>query len=150
MTTRAEVIAEALTWERTPFHNHARIKGVGVDCAMFLAEVYHAVAPDAVPRIEPGYYPAGWHLHHDENRYINWLLKYTDEFGGPPLPGDIVMFKTGRAFGHGAIVIEWPNGIHAASADGAIVTKSDLTQGWLAPLKRRYFSIARLLGESGV
>ena len=40
---RQSIVAEALSWEGTPYHHHGRIKGVGVDCAMILAEVYHAV-----------------------------------------------------------------------------------------------------------
>jgi len=147
MATRDDVVTEALTWEGTPFHHHARLKGVGVDCAMFLAEVYHAVAPSLVPRIAPAHYPVSWHLHHDEELFVGWVRRYTDEFDGPPLAGDIVLFKTGRAYGHGAISIDWPDGVHAASADGAVVTRADLTQGWLAGLSRRYFSIGRLLGE---
>lgn len=32
MTTRAEVVEEALSWIGTPYHHQARLKGVGVDC----------------------------------------------------------------------------------------------------------------------
>lgn len=32
MTTRQEIVAEARSWIGTPFHHHAEIKSVGVDC----------------------------------------------------------------------------------------------------------------------
>lgn len=148
MITREAIIAEALSWERTPFHHHARTKGLGIDCAMYLIEVYHAVAPEIVPKIDPGHYPPTWYQNHTEERYLNMVSQYADEFEGPPLPGDIVLFKTGLVFGHGAIVIDWPSGIHAAFADGRAVTRcSDLTQGWLAKFERKYFSVARRILE---
>lgn len=33
MTLRDEIVAEARTWLKTPFHHQGRLKGVGVDCA---------------------------------------------------------------------------------------------------------------------
>jgi hypothetical protein len=36
---RAQV-QEALTWLGIPYHHHARVKGVGVDCAQLLCAVY--------------------------------------------------------------------------------------------------------------
>jgi cell wall-associated NlpC family hydrolase len=32
MTTREQFVAEARSWEGTPFHHQANLKGVGVDC----------------------------------------------------------------------------------------------------------------------
>jgi hypothetical protein len=46
---RAAVVKEALTWLGTPYHHHARVKGVGVDCARLLCAVYEASA--CVPHI---------------------------------------------------------------------------------------------------
>jgi NlpC/P60 family putative phage cell wall peptidase len=113
---RAAVVQEAESWIGTPFHHAARVKGAGVDCLMLLAEVYqHAgvVAP-----IEPPFYVPDWHLHRDAERYMEGLLNYAREISGPPqgpgpLPGDIALFRFGRTFSHGAIVIAWPRLIHA-------------------------------------
>ena len=36
-------------------------------------------------------------------------------------PGDVLLFKFGRAFSHGAIVTAWPQIVHANRRDGAVV-----------------------------
>lgn len=38
-----EAVAEAMTWLGTPYHHQGRVKGVGVDCATLLCEVYKEV-----------------------------------------------------------------------------------------------------------
>ena len=116
MSTRTEkeqreaVLAEACTWLRTPYHHAARLKGVGVDCAMLLAEVYHRAG--VLPRITPDPYPPDWHLHRDRDRFLEWV----NRFGTPtttPRPGDMALYRYGRASSHGAIVVAWPEIIHA-------------------------------------
>jgi hypothetical protein len=44
MPTAADIIAEARTWVGTPFAHQQAIKGVGVDCVNFIAEVAKATA----------------------------------------------------------------------------------------------------------
>ena len=70
MTRRLQVIAEAETWLRTPYHHMGRIKGGGTDCLMLLAEVFEAAG--VIPRIEVPFYPPDWHLHRDAERYLAW------------------------------------------------------------------------------
>ncbi len=115
---RRAVVEEARGWIGTPFHHEARVKGAGVDCLMMLAEVYEragVVGPIAVP-----YYPADWHMHRDVERYMEGLLGYARPIEGPPLPGDIALFRFGRTYSHGAIVVEWPRLIHAYWAIGVV------------------------------
>ena len=64
MDAREQVLAEALEWLGTPHRNFARSKGAGVDCGLFLAEVYERAG--VMPHVEPVPYPADWHLHHSE------------------------------------------------------------------------------------
>ncbi len=107
---RVRIIAVADSWLGTPYHPMGRVKGVGVDCLTLLAEVYAEaglIAPLEVP-----YYPHDWHLHRAAERYLEGLSRYTHEVQ-LPLAGDIVPFRFGRCFSHGAIVIEWPRIIHA-------------------------------------
>lgn len=42
MTTRAEIVAEAMTWLHTPFHHQAAAKGAGCDCIGLLRGVGNA------------------------------------------------------------------------------------------------------------
>jgi len=121
MDQRRMVVDEALTWLGTPHHHQGRVKGAvgsprpgGVDCLMLMGEVFHrAGLMDQVPLIE---YPPDGHLHHSDELVIDWISRYafriTEE---EALPGDVVLYKYGRRFAHGAIIIfpGWPRIIHA-------------------------------------
>jgi cell wall-associated NlpC family hydrolase len=111
MSERQRVVAEAETWLKTPYHHMGRVKGGGTDCLMLLAEVY-AVA-GIVPPIDVPFYPPDWNLHRDTERYLQGLVPYAREISGPPQSGDVALFKFGRCFAHGAIVVCWPRLIHA-------------------------------------
>lgn len=122
MTTRDQVVAEAKTWLRTPYHHMARVKGGGVDCATLLLEVYHAVG--LIPKVDIGYYAPDWHFHREEEKYLGWVSKFgrrTDN----PRPGDIALFKFGRCVSHGAIVTGWPNLIHSYFRLGCVYGSAD-------------------------
>jgi NlpC/P60 family putative phage cell wall peptidase len=112
---RAAVVAEAEAWLGTPFHHEARVKGAGVDCAQLLAGVYHNAG--LIPNLNISHYPHDWHMHRDAERYLATVFQYAVEVQGledrTPLPGDIVVFRFGRTFSHGAIVTAWPMVIHA-------------------------------------
>jgi cell wall-associated NlpC family hydrolase len=101
---RAQVVQEALTWLGTPYHHHARVKGVGVDCAQLLCAVYEASG--CVPHIDPGNYAHDWHLHRGEEVFIGWLEKAGAREVQVPAPGDVAVFRYGRAFSLGAVVVE--------------------------------------------
>lgn len=119
---RALVAAEARSWIDTPYHHRARVKGAGVDCAMILVGVYEALG--LVEPIDVPAYPPDWHLHRGEEVYLDIVRRYADEIDGPPAQGDIALWKIGRAFAHGAIVLEWPLVIHAWLADRRVLIAS--------------------------
>jgi cell wall-associated NlpC family hydrolase len=106
MTPRERVIAEAQSWIGSPYHHMARVKGAGVDCFTLLCEVYESAA--IISHVEIPFYPKDWFAHRDAERYIEGLLGYAREIEGPPQPGDVALFKIGRCFAHGAIVVSWP------------------------------------------
>jgi cell wall-associated NlpC family hydrolase len=108
--TPVAVIAEAITWIGTPYHTGARVKGAGADCLTFIACVFEAAG--VVPPIAIPHYPADWHLHRDEERYLNGVLDHCVETVEPPI-GGIALWQIGRCYSHGAIIIEWPRIIHA-------------------------------------
>lgn len=120
---RAAVVAEARTWLRTPYHHQGRVKGVGVDCAMILCDVYHKAG--LIPFIDPRPYPPDWHLHRGEERYLGWVEQYAVRVERPE-PGDIAVWRFGRCFAHGAIVEAWPYVIHALKIEGE-VTQTDVS-----------------------
>lgn len=146
---RAKVIEEAKSWIGTPYISNGMIKGRrgGTDCAMFLVGVYGNVGL-LTKEFDPRPYPAQWHVHRNEEQYTNTLLKFVKEVAGPPermpLPGDLVMFKLGRVFAHGAIIINWPNVIHAIGNDRVIsedISKSITGKRALANVPQRFFSL---------
>ena len=111
--------------------------GAGADCAMFPLAVYAACG--LVPDVDVGHYPPDWHLHRDDERFLSWVLQLGGREVSAPLPGDFAVFHWGRAWAHGAIVTDWPHGIHAVVRVGVI--PDDLTQGRLAGRPVRFFTL---------
>lgn len=128
---RTAVIDEAMTWLQTPFHHRQAVKGAGVDCALFLYSVYRKVG--LIPEIEIEQYSAQWHLHHDEERYMNWILQFADRVENAPFKaGDGALFRFGRAASHGVIIVEWPIIIHAFARAGMVTLDNALDNPSLA------------------
>ena len=140
---RLRVVAVARSWLGTPYHSMGRVKGAGVDCLTLLAEVFFEAG--IIPRIELPYYPPDWHLHRDEERYLAGLLRYARAIEEPPLPGDIALWKFGRCYSHGAIVIDWPLVIHAYVGRACTLEDAQASP-WLsgksaAPRPCRFFTV---------
>ena len=58
-----------------------------------------------------------------------------------PEPGDMAVWKIGRAYAHGAIVVGWPLVIHAYQPEGRVVESDISLPSPLSENKdRRYFS----------
>ena len=138
---RFAVIEEAREWLRTPYHHMARVKGVGADCLTLLAEVYARAG--VISHVEVPFYPPDWNLHRDAERYLNGVTQYAREVPAGDnnilaQPGDIAVFKFGRCFAHGAIVVEWPRLIHAWHNAGVVYAEA--TQGQLAGRPVRIFN----------
>jgi cell wall-associated NlpC family hydrolase len=116
---RAAIVTEAMTWERTPYMPHARIKGVGVDCAQLPALVYAATG--CIPELKPEY-SSQWMNHRDEELYLEEIRRWAREIDENELqPGDLVVWKFGRTYSHSAIVIDPPIVLHALIKAGAVV-----------------------------
>lgn len=133
---RAAVVEEAKSWLLTPWIHRARIKGAGVDCGQFLIGAYAGAG--VIAPFDTGEYPIDWMLHREEERFLAWIDRYmvpTVE----PLPGDVAIWRWGRAFSHAAIVIEWPVVIHAFRKERGVVW-GDVTQGPLAHRDRLLYT----------
>src|SRR5438309_8526646 len=107
---RNEICAIARSWLGTPYHHMGRVKGAGVDCAMFPLEVYREAG--LIKSIEIPYYPQQWMLHRSEEIYLGVVQRHAREIE-QPAPGDFVLYHFGRCWSHGAIVLDWPLIIHA-------------------------------------
>jgi cell wall-associated NlpC family hydrolase len=126
---RERVVRVAQGWLGTPYHPGGRVKGAGVDCLTLLAEVYHEAG--IVPHVDVPYYPHDWHLHRGTERYLDGLLTYAKEIADGPRMGDIALWKFGRCYSHGAIVVEWPLVIHAYVGRACVMENVECA-GWLS------------------
>ena len=126
---RLAVCAEGRTWRGAPYHHRGNIKGRdgGVDCARILIEVFAAVG--LIEWFDPGDYPPDWHLHRGEELYLDWIRKFGAEVTRAPIVGDLVVFRQGRTFSHGAICTGdpalpdpsgWPWIVHAYASAGRV------------------------------
>lgn len=126
---RAAVVAEARTWRGTPYHHLGsgeqlrgrQLKGVGTDCAQLLIDVYSAAG--VIDWFSTGKYSLDWMMHRDDERYVEIIERFADEFdwtARPILPADVVVWRYGRTFSHGGIVTEWPLIVHAFSPWGVV------------------------------
>lgn len=145
LPARERVVAVARSWLGTPYHPEGRVKGAGCDCLTLLAEVYAEAG--VMPRISIPYYPADWHLHRSAERYLQGLQHYAHELEGAPQPGDIALWKFGRCYSHGAIVVQWPRIIHACIGRNCSEDDAEAAQ-WLCRIGEtgarrpvRFFSV---------
>ena len=99
--SRADVVREARSWVRTPYHSCADIKGAGVDCGMLLVRVY--VDTGHVESFDPRPYPSDWYLHRSEEKYLEIVERFSHQIEKPDV-GDIMVFRFGRCYGHGGII----------------------------------------------
>lgn len=115
---RKAIVEEAKTWLGTPYHHHGMVKGAGVDCAMILVAIYSKFG--LLPKdFDPRPYPTDWHLHRDAERYLGYLLQFGREVDAPQI-GDVVVFKFGRAFSHGAVYVGDGEIIHSYIGRGVV------------------------------
>lgn len=118
---RAAILAEALTWEGTKFHDACGVKGEGVDCIHFAKCVYVVVG--LVPDFEIGPYKPQWFMHRDEPLMLMGIAKHARQVDRP-LPGDLEMYNFGRHAAHCGIVVDEYTIIHAYKPVG-FVTRGD-------------------------
>ena len=120
--TRQHIIQVARTWLLTPYHHHARINGVGVDCVQFLIAVFEEC--QIASAVAEGY-AQDWHLHRSEEKYLAGIQHYAQQTTSPE-PGDVALFRFGRCVSHAGILLPEPRTvIHAFAGSGVILSSLD-------------------------
>jgi cell wall-associated NlpC family hydrolase len=107
---RSAVVAEARSWLGTPFRDNGATKGIAVDCAMLLREVY--VSTGVLEFFEPRPYSTQWMLHQDEELFLSWIQKFGPETNEIK-PGNVIVYQFGRCFSHGAVIVNERDVVHA-------------------------------------
>lgn len=138
---RQAVIAAAEGWIATPFHHEAMVKGAGVDCGMLLVAVFREA--NLIPEFTPEHYAFQWHLHRTQEKYLEYLSQFGREIPeGAQGPGDVVIWKQGRVYSHAAVIVKWPEIIHAVVGQGVVRDHAELALR-LQGLPRKFFSYWR-------
>jgi NlpC/P60 family putative phage cell wall peptidase len=137
MTTRADVVAEARRWERTPWRHQARTRGVGTDCGGLVGGV--AVALGLVPpdwwatTFDPRFGGYGRRPVNDTLRMVCRLFMDDIDPAGAR-PGDVVLMRFHTEPQHLGIVADYRHGglslIHALSLPPARVAEHRLAPRW--------------------
>lgn len=138
---RKAIVAEALTWLATPYHEKAMIKGVGADCALFPFATYKAVGK-LPAHLAPPEYSSQSMLHQDREHYLEWVRQFAREIEREHVgAGDFAIWRYGRSYSHGAIVLDLPTVIHAVVV-GRCVTLADMDRDTdLATRKVKFFTL---------
>ena len=119
---RQQVVAAARGWIGTPYHAHARVRGVGVDCIHLLCAVFEEVG--LISLIDPGMYPISWAVHRSQELYMAGLDARACRTDSPHA-GDVALFKYGRTFSHAGIVSVDGRLVHSLARLGVIETPID-------------------------
>jgi cell wall-associated NlpC family hydrolase len=111
-TLRAAVVAEALSWCGTPFHDCSGVKGHGTDCVHLLIGVYSRVG--LIRAFEPKYKPQ-WFQHRAEPRFLDGLAAHGARRidAAAALAGDVLMYNYGHHAAHSGIVVDSTTIVHA-------------------------------------
>lgn len=136
----------AITYLKTPFHDHGEVKGAGVDCATLLKCVFTEAGIVAPFTLD--HYPPQFFLHNSEERYIAWI----ERCGGVEIiqadarPGDVVLYriKAAKCFCHAALIVSpgWPSIIHAHFASRRVRRGNGLQPHLGSPVVAvKFFSI---------
>jgi NlpC/P60 family putative phage cell wall peptidase len=141
MITREEIVDEANSWLGTKYHNAARIKGVGVDCAQLIYMVYHQFG--LIPELPAEARSPRWFIANRDSSYLDSVLKYAAEIKEEQIqPGDLVLYRTPSfpVFHHGGIVISWPHiMVHAVQTIGVCYGHAT-NEGFITNAERKVFT----------
>ena len=119
---REQIAAQAMAWIGTPYHHHARVLGAGVDCAQLVAAVCEAAG--IVGPQDLGNYAPQWWQHRSEELYLQGLINAGAQVAEVPRLGDVGVWRFGRTFSHGGIVVtdeSDPVIVHAFQGAGRVI-----------------------------
>ena len=99
---RAAVAELARAWVGLPYYHGQRLRGVGGDCTFFVL-VYEDAGLIPATAI-PSYSPQA-HLHSEAGVYEQIIRRYATPIETPGI-GDVVLYKFGRTFSHGGVIVD--------------------------------------------
>jgi cell wall-associated NlpC family hydrolase len=142
--TREQIVSEALSFLRTPYHPSARIKGVGVDCAQLIYCVYHALG--LMPELPAEARSARYFIANKDSKYLDTILQFAREIPESEVaPGDLILYKQPSfpVYHHGAIVISWPDTIIHAIRGSGVIQGHGTDEGFIKSCHRKCFTFIK-------
>lgn len=144
---RALVAALAREWISLPYYHGQRLRGVGGDCTFFV--LVYEDAGLIPPTDIPSYSPQA-HLHSEAAVYEGIVRNYAQSTETPGI-GDVVLYKFGRTFSHGGVIVDPGRWADPTSAAPPLIVHGDMMamrillgegdQGRLADVPRRFFTL---------
>jgi len=124
---QARLAEVARRWLGTPFHPHACILQVGVDCVNLLAAIFKDTG--ALDGYEFPDYTMDGGDHRDTSQVLDWLDRHP-RFGRlsaeeSTQPGDLLCFRLGRVPHHVGLLVSGNRFIHAIRNYGVIESQLD-------------------------
>lgn len=141
MSSGDKIVAEARTWLKTPFKHAANLKGIGVDCAHLVSEVFASLG-----MIHPYAYPVygqGWwkHAPYEDYLLVDGLRESGFKETTDPRPGDVALLKLGKAYAHCVILTGNDCGVEAWPSS-ALVAEVKLSREKLwKGRSKKYFTV---------
>lgn len=129
LVTVDDILAEALSWQGTPYRHQASCKGHGCDCLGLVRGVFTTFWPleATIPTYSPDWAEAGGSESMTEaaNRYL--VSKPIEERG----PGDVLLFRYRPRFPakHAGILLDQTHFLHAQH--NSVVSRVSLSDWWL-------------------
>lgn len=114
---RDRIVVEAKKFYKVPYCHRGSGK-LGIDCRGLPSAAYRKAGLKNIPEGDGKIYQLNWYQFTNEERYLNFLLKYC-EFTDIPQKGDLIVFKCIRHCNlvtHAGIVLDNPKDfIHSRS-----------------------------------
>jgi cell wall-associated NlpC family hydrolase len=124
---QARLVRTAQRWLGTPFHPHACIAGVGVDCAHLVVSILKETG--AIEGWELPSYTMDGGDHRDSSLVTEWLESHPRfeclQEGEPVQMGDLVCIRLGRVPHHVGLVTGLNRFIHAMRHYGVLESQLD-------------------------
>jgi cell wall-associated NlpC family hydrolase len=124
---QARLTETARRWLGTPFHPHACIPNVGVDCVNLMAAIF--TESGALDGWEFPAYTMDGGDHRDASQVLDWLDDHPRfqrlPTGEAVQPGDLLSFRLGRVPHHVGLLLAGNRFIHALRNYGVIESQLD-------------------------
>jgi NlpC/P60 family putative phage cell wall peptidase len=131
MTTAKQIIAEALSWQGTPYHHQASCKGAGTDCLGLVLGVYRACIGPLAEAVPP--YTPDWAEAAGRETLAEAARRHLLEI--PPAdaqPGDVLLFRWRPRYPAKHCAILTAPGRIVQAYDGVLVGEVPLGPHWSA------------------